>query len=186
MSWDWLIQSISGFALASLVSASSLVLKERHVGLGARVQGHFHHLLTLKGTEGKKYLTEMTQPLPAQPLSLSCVLYFKAMKGICLYSNVYRGTWMQVDIVFVGTTGRGRREGSNSASRLFLCKPRSSMCAKESTWAVWAVSPKAVGCSPRWNEVKDVLKCFLHCNLNMERGDWPEVWKCRPWLPKHL
>lgn len=62
------------------------------MGLDAWIQGHFHHLLTLKEIEGKKYLTEMTQPLQAQCLSLSCMLYFKAVKGICLYSNVYGST----------------------------------------------------------------------------------------------
>ena len=46
--------------------------------------------------------------------------------------------------------------------------------------------PKSVGCFPHWNEVKDVLKCFLHCNLNVEWGDRPEVWKCWPLLPRRL
>jgi len=55
---------------------------------------------------------------------------------------------MQVGVIFEGTTGRVRREGSNSASRLFLCKPRSSMCSKESTWAVWEVPAKSIGCFP--------------------------------------
>lgn len=60
--------------------------------LDAWVQGCSPHLLTLKEMEGQKYLPEMTQPLQAQPLSLSCMLYFKAVEGICLYSNVYGGT----------------------------------------------------------------------------------------------
>lgn len=62
------------------------------MGLDAQVQGHFHHLLTLKEIEGRTYLAEMTQPLQAQRLSLSCMLYFKAVKGVCLYSNVCGGT----------------------------------------------------------------------------------------------
>lgn len=58
------------------------------MGLDSGVQGHFHHLLTLKETEGKTRLTGMTQPVQAQRLLLSRVLHFKAMKGICLYSSV--------------------------------------------------------------------------------------------------
>lgn len=38
------------------------------MGLDAQVQGHFHHLLTLKEIEGRTYLAEMTQPLQAQSL----------------------------------------------------------------------------------------------------------------------
>lgn len=40
--------------------------------------------------------------------SLSCRLYFKYVKGICCYSNVYEGTWMQTDIIFrVQQVGEG-------------------------------------------------------------------------------
>lgn len=60
--------------------------------LGAWVQGHFHHLGTLKETEGRTYLADMTQPLQAERLSLSWILYFKAAKGSCLHSNGYGGT----------------------------------------------------------------------------------------------
>lgn len=83
---------------------------------------------------------------------------------------------MQVDIIFQGTTGGGRREDSISASRLFLWKPRSSMCVQKKVHGQFGQPPpKSVGCFSHWNEVKDVLKCFLRCNLNVERGDQPEV-----------
>lgn len=62
------------------------------MGLDSGVRGHFHHLLTSKGIEGKTHLTEMMQPVQAQRLHLSCMLYFKAVKGIYLDSSVCGGT----------------------------------------------------------------------------------------------
>ena len=60
------------------------------MGLDARVQGHFHHLLTLKEVEGKKYLTEMTALAGSAPQSLMYVVLESCEGNLPVLKCVWR------------------------------------------------------------------------------------------------
>lgn len=109
-------------------TVQSLVLERRHAGWDAWVQGCFHFdwgKLRTRSTSQKWHSRCRLSPSASHA---GCTLkLWREFAGTQMCKEAPGCKW----ISFSGCSRWGKEQGRSSASRLFLCKPRSCMCVKE-------------------------------------------------------